>query len=215
MVERRLREGGEPYEKAFTGRLKILRRLFAETDDLRRLSSVSIAPPYAAAVRYLAAPPVSADDLKTFAASDRFKELPETRRQGQIVDAMLDTLRFPWILAKRVPTPSERDRALRWTAGLWAVETIRTGRRSEESREQEQTVRRLVEDAGFTLHLLREVGGKARQWQSLFGTQVVTAAVLRGVFRPANVMEAQDDYSVAVFWEHNLRPLRKFLSRAV
>jgi len=269
MVDRRLREGGEPYRKAFDARRRILSQLFAETNDLRQLSSSAVTPRYAAAVRYLTGPPVSADDLKTFATSVRFKTISEPKRTAEIVASLLDLLRFPWISRQRGPTSVERDRAIQWTAGLWAVEAIRTGRRSDESRNQERTVRSLVERAGFRPHrsrrahrpdeipvgaftgelslggpkadvcarlrdgrllaieckvsnselnsvkrLLREVGGKARQWQALFGTQVVTAAVLRGVFRPANVFEAQEDYSVAVFWEHHLGPLREFLGRA-
>lgn len=268
-MDRRLREGGEPYRKAFNARRRILSQLFVETDDLRRLSSSAVIPRYAAAVRYLTGPPVSADDLNTFAASVRFKAVSEPRRTAEIVASLLDLLRFPWISRRRIPTSAERDRAIQWTAGLWAVEAIRTGRRSDESREQERTVRSLVEGTGFRPHharrvhrpdeipvgaftgelnlggpkadvcvrlkdgrllaieckvsnsklnsvkrLVREVGGKARQWQALFGTQVVTAAVLRGVFHHANVFEAQEDYSVAVFLEHNLRPLREFLSRA-
>lgn len=59
-MARRLREGGEPYRRAFDTRRRILSQLFAETDDLRRLSSSAVAPRYAAAVRYLTGPPVSA-----------------------------------------------------------------------------------------------------------------------------------------------------------
>jgi hypothetical protein len=62
--------------------------------------------------------------------------------------------------------------------------------------------------------LLREVGGKARQWQASFGTQVLTSAILRGVYRADSVVEAQDDYGVSVFWEHDLAPLRSFVRRA-
>ena len=62
--------------------------------------------------------------------------------------------------------------------------------------------------------LIRETGGKSRHWRAQFGVQVVTAAVLAGVYKLGNLLDAQDNYGVAIFWEHNLQPLAEFISAA-
>lgn len=215
----------------------------------------------------LFAGPVSEDDLSTMSRSQKFTTASKDRSETPMIGQLLDKLRFPWVGDGRPPSPEERACALRWTAGIWAVEVARTRRRVDESREQERAVIDLVERAGFerqqsrrqverpdeipigsytpevnlggqkcdvsvrlldgrllgieckvsnselnsVKRLLREAGGKARQWQVLFGRQVVTAAVLRGVFRPANVLAAQEDFDIVVIWEHNLLPLSQFL----
>lgn len=59
--------------------------------------------------------------------------------------------------------------------------------------------------------LNREVGGKAEQWRAHSGgAQVVTGAVLAGVYDLASLTSAQDA-GVVVLWQHGLRPLREFL----
>ena len=55
----------------------------------------------------------------------------------------------------------------------------------------------------------REVAGKADAWARAFGTQVVTAAVLAGVYDLAVLSSAQER-NVAIFWEHDLAPLIHF-----
>jgi hypothetical protein len=58
--------------------------------------------------------------------------------------------------------------------------------------------------------LNREVGGKAEGWRRLYGQQVITAAVLSGVFRVGNLAQAQDA-GVFLFWSHDLAPLHEFV----
>ena len=60
--------------------------------------------------------------------------------------------------------------------------------------------------------LLRETGGKADAWRRQFGAQVVTAAVLAGVYDLSCLKRGQRQ--VAVFWEHDLEPLVEFASSA-
>lgn len=59
--------------------------------------------------------------------------------------------------------------------------------------------------------LIRETGGKSARWRSAFGDQVVTAAVLAGVFKLKNLREAQDQHRITLFWEHDLAPLGEFV----
>jgi XamI restriction endonuclease len=63
--------------------------------------------------------------------------------------------------------------------------------------------------------LNREVGGKAERWHGAFGTQVVTAAVLAGVFDLSCLIAGQNDEGVALFWEHDLSALVYFVDEAV
>lgn len=61
--------------------------------------------------------------------------------------------------------------------------------------------------------LNKEIVVDARSWQQDFGTQIVSAAVLRGVFKPQYVINAQTT-PLVIFWGHRLDDLRKFLAAA-
>jgi Holliday junction resolvase len=61
--------------------------------------------------------------------------------------------------------------------------------------------------------LNHETVNKRDTWERGFAAQAYTAAVLGGVFRPANVMSAQV-LGVYIFWEHDLAPLADFLEAA-
>lgn len=63
--------------------------------------------------------------------------------------------------------------------------------------------------------LLRETGNKAQAWRNAFGQQVIPATVLSGVFRLANLLEAQNENQIAIFWQHDLDQLTDFLGAAV
>lgn len=62
--------------------------------------------------------------------------------------------------------------------------------------------------------LIRETGGKARAWKNAFGLQVITGAALAGVYKLGNLMDAQENYGIAMFWEQDLRPLQEFVAQA-
>jgi hypothetical protein len=57
----------------------------------------------------------------------------------------------------------------------------------------------------------REVGGKAESWRQHFGSQIITAVVLAGVFDLSCLVAAQESQHVALFWEHSLDRLSEFL----
>jgi hypothetical protein len=60
--------------------------------------------------------------------------------------------------------------------------------------------------------LQREVGGKADTWRREFGSQVVTGALLAGVFDLTCVRRSQKEQGVAIFWQHDLAPLIDFVT---
>jgi hypothetical protein len=58
--------------------------------------------------------------------------------------------------------------------------------------------------------LNHETVNKRDTWERGFAAQAYTGAVLGGVFRPSNVLAAQER-GVYIFWEHDLAPLGAFL----
>jgi hypothetical protein len=53
---------------------------------------------------------------------------------------------------------------------------------------------------------IQDTGGKAATWYRALGSaQVIPAAVLSGVFSPANLEDAQNNKEVALFWQHRLK----------
>lgn len=60
--------------------------------------------------------------------------------------------------------------------------------------------------------LNRETAGKASKWSEAFGSQAVTAAVLAGVYKLTNLVQAQGEQGVTIFWEHDLQPLIDFVT---
>ncbi|MBM3648708.1 MAG: XamI family restriction endonuclease [Alphaproteobacteria bacterium] len=59
--------------------------------------------------------------------------------------------------------------------------------------------------------LQREVGGKADAWKQAYGSQVITGAVLAGVFDLKCLADAQNQQNVVLFWQHDLKPLVEFI----
>ena len=107
------------------------------------------------AFRYLAAPPVSEDDLKTLAettlsATALRGDAEQARRVRGIVLHIIDPHRFPWIGEQRVPAAHERTQAIVASAVLVAARKVETSHRSDVTREQETAVKDLLRNIGFT-----------------------------------------------------------------
>jgi hypothetical protein len=63
--------------------------------------------------------------------------------------------------------------------------------------------------------LVHDTGGKAETWYRQLGAaQVIPAAVLSGVYNPANCEDVQNNKRVALFWQHRLKDLSDFVKRA-
>ena len=60
--------------------------------------------------------------------------------------------------------------------------------------------------------IVHDTGGKATIWYRELGrANVIAAAVMSGVFSPANCVSVQNDKDVALFWDFRLDDLRDFL----
>lgn len=163
----RITEPLEQYVAAFDETLETVRALLERTADLELLAEGAAEllanPGLATAVRYLAGPPLSADDLKVIAdvpslAPGRIGANPQQARSVvSAVGAGLDRRRFPWVADNRKPSSAERDASVLATAALIASQRIQTARRSEGKTAQERAVRDALLGDGLTEVSVRAV----------------------------------------------------------
>lgn len=106
------------------------------------------------AIRYLASPPISMDDLKELVDSvispTQLKKDPGLARR--VVDTVLlglDRQRFPWLTEEREPTAAERATAVVATSALIATQRLQTKRRNESKSSQESIVKDRLKAEGF------------------------------------------------------------------
>lgn len=107
------------------------------------------------AFRYLTAPPISEDDLRTLAEASlspsvlrRHPEMAKSVRETVL--HVLDPKRFPWVTQDRPSSDSERLSAKVASAAMVAAQKVQTLRRNEAKDEQEQAVKNLLLSMGFT-----------------------------------------------------------------
>lgn len=154
-----MQEPLEQYLNAFDDYRAAVENLIEKTVDLSRLTDEAVEvltdPALLVAVRYLASPAVSTDDLKILAdaqlSASRLQADPQmARRVIETVLLGLDRNRFPWVAEDREPTEPERETAVVATAALIAGRRVMTDRANESKTEQEEAVARKLLAAGFT-----------------------------------------------------------------
>lgn len=155
----RLTEPVERYIQAFDNYAASVDRLMRESQDLQALrdvaQSVLTDEDLLEAFRYLAGPPVSADDLMELAetsltASRLRDDVAAAERVIATVLAMLDSRRFTWVAEGRTPTDDERSAAAMASASLMASQRVRTNRANEAKADQEEAVRNHLSGSGLT-----------------------------------------------------------------
>ena len=164
--EERVHEPLEHYLEVFDEYRDAVENLIEGTVDLGRLSEQAVelltSPNLLTAIRYLASPPISTDDLKVVAEAvlspTRLRADPEMAKR--VIDTVLlglDRNRFPWVSENREPTSAERDVAIISTAALMATQKVQTARRTSSKNEQEDAVAQALLSAGFTQVPRREI----------------------------------------------------------
>mgnify|MGYP001009569615 CR=1 FL=1 len=154
----RINEPLEDYLSHFETYRQQVETLIEGTVDLTRLSSQAVelltSPEQLTAVRYLASPAISEDDLKVLADAaltpKRLRADPEMARR--VIDTVLlglDRERFPWVAEDREPSEAERATAVVSTAALIATQKVQTGRRTRAKKDQEGAVADALRSAGF------------------------------------------------------------------
>lgn len=157
--EQRIQEPLEAYVEAFSSYSGVVAGLLAETLDLARLRDVTAEflakPDVLAAVRYLASPPISKDDLEALAETKvSLRALRSDAKAAlRVVDQVLvglDANRFPWVMEDREASANERAAAVLATAALMAVRRVMTRRANEAKTDQERLVKERLKLAGMT-----------------------------------------------------------------
>ena len=108
------------------------------------------------ALRYLAGPPISDDDLQVIAdvgslAPGVLKKDPEAlRKVFGVIERVIDPHRFPWMESGAAPTAHQKDAALLASSVLLAAQRMATGRRMDGKDSQETRVKEYLRTIGFT-----------------------------------------------------------------
>ena len=113
------------------------------------------------ALRYLAGPPISKDDLKVLAevrslAPNRIDAAAAERILATITQA-LDTKRLPWLEKGRGPTKVEQAAAILASAALITAQRVSTDRRTEGKEVQEKAVQQFLIEIGFKQESPRDI----------------------------------------------------------
>ncbi len=145
-----------PIFRSLVGQLPGLRR------DERAVAGLLTTDDARTAFRYLGAPPISEDDLKTLAESKLSPaklrdDAKEARRVRDTVLHIIDPHRFPWVREDRAPSDRELDIAVVASAALVAAQKVQTRRRNDAKKQQESQVKTLLKDDGFAEVSRREI----------------------------------------------------------
>lgn len=141
---------------------KKFEELFEKLRDLNpnAIDSLLLADAYGMgmgeAIRYLAGPPISDDDLKIIADVESTapgvlkRDHESAGKVFEVIERVIDPHRFPWIKDRRTPTAQEREAALLASAALLAAQRIATQRRKTGKDNQEGKVKSYLCSLGFT-----------------------------------------------------------------
>lgn len=155
--DRRIGEPGERYLQAFQVIERAnrtlaprLSRLFEEPLDVDLLVSVVKDRELLSAFRYLAAPPVSEDDLETLSGArlawTQLKSNPaKAKAIRDVVASILDIKRFGWLRERRDPATHEVDAAVLASTVVASAQRVQTERRSEERKDLQGAVQSILE----------------------------------------------------------------------
>jgi hypothetical protein len=158
--EQRVEEPLELYYEKFERFRSVVEDLLEESVDLSLLKQQPVqflnSKDRLKAIRYLASPAISEDDLKTIAdvpslAITVLARKPEDAKS--VVTQVLENIdrnRFPWLSEDREPTEAERLTAVVSTVALVAAQEVQTERRNSAKKEQEGAVAELLLGLGFT-----------------------------------------------------------------
>ena len=155
----RTEEPLEDYLESFDLYQRFVEELLETTLDLSEWESSALEvltePNLLEAFRYIAAPPISEDDLKVLAeapslAKGRLKTRPhDVEKLLGVVRSVLDRRRFAWVVERRESTEGEKAAAIMASAALMAASRVQTNRRSLGKRRQEGMVMSSLIDLGL------------------------------------------------------------------
>lgn len=200
----RMEEPLEDYLEAFDEYQGHIEELLETTVDLSQLETSALDvltdPHLLAAFRYLAAPPISEDDLTVLAeapslAKGRLQRSPEdVRRLIEVVRLVLDRRRFSWVVENREPTEAERGAAIMASAALMAASRVQTNRRTLGKKQQEALVTQALKDLHLTEVAAREIPN-------------ISHAPSPGEFCGESVLGTRKGDIIVTLWDHRVMPI--------
>jgi XamI restriction endonuclease len=199
----RMEEPLEDYLEGFDEYQGYIEELLETTVDLSRLDDTALEVlsdlHLLEAFRYIAAPPISTDDLKVLAEAKLSKgwlqkHPEEVQRLVQVVRAVLDRRRFSWVVENREPTEAERGAAVMASAALMAASRAQTRRRTIGKEQQEAMVTAALVEIG-----LKEVPSR--------NIPNVTLAPSAGEFCGESVLGTRKGDIIVRLWDHRVMPI--------
>ncbi|BFU94932.1 MAG: type II restriction endonuclease [Nitrospira sp.] len=172
--QRRLEEPKERYlaafqqlERANKQVIEILPQLLSDPVAPELIASVVQDRYLLTALRYLGAPPISTDDLRTLVGDTLAPTLiaSHAERAKSVVDVIrrvLDPKRFPWMYENRPPTPREKQAAILASSVVASAQHVQTSRRADERDAVEGAVKKLLITLGW-----KQVGATRKGIQTL------------------------------------------------
>ncbi len=131
-----------------------LSRILAIPADQKLLASIVADQANFTALRYLAAPPISEDDLDTLLGSSL--SATALRANATLADELvgllklsLDPKRFPWIATGKPPTATQLSAAKLASAVAAAIARVQTKRRGDEKEALEKDIEALLQGLGW------------------------------------------------------------------
>lgn len=199
----RMEEPLEDYLEAFDEYQGYIEELLETTVDLSQLDNTAVEvltdPHLQEVFRYLAAPPISADDLKVLAdaslSKGKLKDNPDhVKRLVEIVRLVLDRRRFSWVVDRREPTEAERGAAVMASAALMAASRVQTRRRHLGKEQQEALVKQALTDLGFKEVPCRDIPN-------------VTLAPAAGEFSGESILGSRKGDIIVRLWDQRVMPI--------
>lgn len=200
----RLEEPLEDYLEAFDEYQGYVEEVLETTVDLSNLETPALDvlsdQHLLEAFRYLAAPPISEDDLKVLAdarslTKGTLQKSPElVQRLIAVVRQVLDRRRFAWVVENREPTEAERNAAVMASAALLAASRTQTRRRTLGKDQQEAMVKEALKGLGFTEVPSRKIPN-------------ISHAPNPGEFCGESVLGNRKGDIIARLWDHRVMPI--------
>jgi len=200
----RLEEPLEDYLEAFDEYQGHVEEILETTVDLSDLEASALDvlgdPRLLEVFRYLAAPPISQDDLKVLAdarslSKGTLQNSPDlVQRLIAVVRQVLDRRRFAWVVENREPTEAERNAAVMASAALMAASRTQTRRRTLGKDQQEAMVKEALKALGFVEVPSRKIPN-------------ISLAPLPGEFCGESVLGNRKGDIIARLWDHRVMPI--------
>lgn len=205
----RMHQPLDRYLRLFDDAHQSFEALLSTSDDLRKLGAganrILTDPTLLKALCYVAAPPISVDDLKLLTNTHSLSAAALTSEPGlvaKLIETVLDGLdprRFPWVAENRPPTGEERRTAVTASASVLAANQVAAARGIEGRGWQEDEVEEALVSSGL------------RKSTARTATTIADAARPGEFSRESVFLDRKTDFLIGL-WDNRLMPLECTIS---